>query len=68
MLHVAYKGGGPAVIALVSGETGHLEVAKNLGNQTLDPMPMTLDQFAALLKSDYQKYERLVKASGIRIG
>ena len=30
MLHVAYKGGGPAVIAPVFGETEHPEVAKDI--------------------------------------
>jgi len=144
MLHVAYKGGGPAVIALVSGEvhafiTGiaaviphfntkrlrvlgvssaerttqfpdiptlaeagvpgyeftawigsfvpsatprpiveklnaeirkaleHPEVAKNLSSQTLDPMYMTLEQFAARLKTDSEKYERLVRISGAKV-
>ena len=144
MLHVAYKGGGPAVIALVSGETHafftgiaavipqmkagrlralgvgaaertvqfpdiptvaeagvpgyeftawigsfvhsgtprpiveklnaeirkaleHPDVAKNLSSQTLDPMYMTLEQFAQRLRSDYEKYDRLVKISGARI-
>ena len=144
MLHVAYKGGGPAVIALVSGETHafitgiaaviphfntkrlrvlgvtsaerttqfpdiptlaeagvpgyeftawigsfvpsatprpiveklnaeirkaleHPEVAKNLSSQTLDPMPMTLEQFAARLKSDTEKYEKLVRISGAKV-
>jgi tripartite-type tricarboxylate transporter receptor subunit TctC len=144
MLHVAYKGGGPAVIALVSGEvhafiTGiaaviphfntkrlrvlgvtsaerttqfpdiptlaeagvpgyeftawigsfvpsatprpvveklnaeikkaleHPDVAKNLSSQTLDPMYMTLEEFAARLKTDSEKYERLIKISGAKI-
>jgi tripartite-type tricarboxylate transporter receptor subunit TctC len=143
-LHVAYKGGGPALIAIVSGETHvfitgisgalphiaanrlralgvssaertvqlpdiptiaeagvpgyeltawigffvpaatprpvveklnteirkaleHPDVAKNLSNQTLDPMPMTLDEFAARLKADYEKYDRLVKISGAKV-
>jgi len=42
-------------------------VASKLTAQTLDPMPMTPDEFAARLKSDYVKYEKLVKLSGAKI-
>lgn len=42
-------------------------VAQKLSAQTLDPMPMTPEQFAARLKSDYDKYGRVVKISGARI-
>jgi tripartite-type tricarboxylate transporter receptor subunit TctC len=42
-------------------------VAKNLSNQTLDPMYMTPEQFATRLKSDYDKYEKIVKISGAKI-
>src|SRR4029434_634546 len=42
-------------------------VAKNLSSQTLDPMHMTPEQFAQRLKSDYEKYEKVVKLSGARI-
>lgn len=42
-------------------------VASKLSAQTLDPLPMTPEQFAARLKSDYVKYEKLVKISGARI-
>jgi tripartite-type tricarboxylate transporter receptor subunit TctC len=143
-LHVAYKGGGPAIIALVSGEThvfitgisgviphiksnrlraiavssaertvqfpdiptidesgvpgyeltawigffvpaatpkpvveklnaeikkalDHPEVAKNLSNQTLDPMHMSVEEFAARLQADYQKYDRVVRISGAKV-
>ena len=143
-LHVAYKGGGPAVIALVSGEThvfitgiaavipqikvnrlralavtsaerttqfpeiptlseagvpgyeltawigffvpaatprplaeklnaeikkalDHPDVAKHLSGQTLDPMHTSIEEFAARLKADYEKYDRLVKISGARV-
>ncbi len=43
------------------------DVAKKLSAQTLDPMPMTPEQFAARLKSDYDKYEKVIKISGARI-
>jgi tripartite-type tricarboxylate transporter receptor subunit TctC len=42
-------------------------VASKLSAQTLDPLPMTPEQFAARLKSDYVKYEKLVKLSGARL-
>jgi tripartite-type tricarboxylate transporter receptor subunit TctC len=42
-------------------------VASKLTMQTLDPMHMTPEQFAQRIKSDYDKYERVVKASGARI-
>ena len=45
----------------------HPDVAKNLSSQTLDPMPMTPEQFLQRMRSDYDKYDRLVKISGARI-
>ncbi len=42
-------------------------VASNLSSQSLDPMYMTPEEFAKLLKSEYDKYERVVKISGARI-
>ncbi len=46
----------------------HPEVTKILGAQALDPMPMSVDEFAARLKSDYEKYKRLINSSGARGG
>lgn len=42
-------------------------VASKLSAQTLDPMHMTPEQFAARIKSDYDKYEKVVKISGARV-
>jgi tripartite-type tricarboxylate transporter receptor subunit TctC len=42
-------------------------VASKLTAQTLDPMPMTPEEFAKRLKSDYDKYEKVVKISGAKI-
>ena len=143
MIHVPYKGGGPATIALASGETqamtatigsliphidskrvravgvtsakrvkqypdvpaiaesvpgyefvawigafvsvgtprplvdrlnaeirkalDHPGSAKILSAQTLDPKPMSPEEFAKLLKSDYDKYERVIKLSGAKL-
>jgi tripartite-type tricarboxylate transporter receptor subunit TctC len=45
----------------------HPDTARILGAQTLDPLPMSPEQFAKLLKVDYDKYERLIKLSGAKI-
>jgi tripartite-type tricarboxylate transporter receptor subunit TctC len=42
-------------------------VASNLNSQSLDPMYMTPDEFAAKLKVEYDKYESVVKLSGARL-
>ncbi len=42
-------------------------VAEKLGSQTLDPMFMSPEQFAARLKSDYDKYAKVIKESGARV-
>ncbi|HKA45339.1 MAG TPA: tripartite tricarboxylate transporter substrate binding protein [Burkholderiales bacterium] len=42
-------------------------VVANLSSQSLDPMYMTSEEFAKLLKSEYDKYEHVVKISGARI-
>ncbi len=41
------------------------DVVKIMSGQTLDPMHMTPEQYAARLKSDYDKYEKLVKLTGV---
>jgi tripartite-type tricarboxylate transporter receptor subunit TctC len=45
----------------------HPDTAKILGAQTLDPIPMTPEQFAKLLQADYDKYERVIKLSGAKL-
>jgi tripartite-type tricarboxylate transporter receptor subunit TctC len=42
-------------------------VASNLSSQSLDPMYMTPEEFAKLLKAEYDKYENVVRISGARI-
>ncbi|MGH8701218.1 MAG: Bug family tripartite tricarboxylate transporter substrate binding protein [Burkholderiales bacterium] len=44
----------------------HPDATKILGAQALDPMPMTPDEFAARLRSDYDKYERIIRLTGAR--
>jgi tripartite-type tricarboxylate transporter receptor subunit TctC len=42
-------------------------VAATLSAQALDPMYMTIDDFARMLKAEYDRYEGVVKASGARL-
>jgi tripartite-type tricarboxylate transporter receptor subunit TctC len=42
-------------------------VAAKLEAQTLDPMPMSPEQFAARLKADSDKYAKLVRESGAKV-
>ena len=42
-------------------------VASKLSAQTLDPLPMTPEEFAQRLKSDYEKYEKVVRISGAKL-
>ena len=61
-------GGSNDVVARVMAQLrkalDHPESSKILGAQALDPMHMTADEFAARLKSDYSKYERLIRSTG----
>ena len=43
------------------------DVAEKLKSQTLDPLLMTPEQFARRLKSDYDKYEKVIKVSGAKV-
>jgi tripartite-type tricarboxylate transporter receptor subunit TctC len=43
------------------------DVAQNLKSQTLEPLIMTPEQFARRLRSDYDKYEMVVKLTGAKI-
>jgi tripartite-type tricarboxylate transporter receptor subunit TctC len=43
------------------------DVAATLKSQTLDPLVMSPEQFAKRMKSDYDKYERVIKATGAKI-
>ena len=45
----------------------HPDVAKALSAQTLDPMHMSPDEFTRRMKSDYDKYEKVVRISGATI-
>ena len=44
----------------------HPDATRILGAQALDPMPMTPDEFALRLKTDYDKYEKIIRSTGAR--
>jgi tripartite-type tricarboxylate transporter receptor subunit TctC len=46
---------------------GDQNVSSKLTAQTLDPLPMTTEEFARRLQSDFDKYAKVVKLSGARI-
>ena len=46
----------------------HPDVTKILGAQALDPMPMSVDEFAQRLKSDYDKYRGLITSTAAGTG
>ncbi|MBM3341923.1 MAG: tripartite tricarboxylate transporter substrate binding protein [Betaproteobacteria bacterium] len=52
---------------LIAKSLADSEVAAKLSAQTLDAMHMSSAQFIARVKSDYDKYEKVVKISGARI-
>ncbi len=59
----------PIVDALNAGLRKALadpDVAAKLSAQTLDPMPMTPEEFAARLQSDYERYGQLMTAIGVK--
>jgi tripartite-type tricarboxylate transporter receptor subunit TctC len=43
------------------------DVVSTLKSQTLDPLIMSPEQFARRLKSDYDKYEKVIKLTGAKI-
>jgi tripartite-type tricarboxylate transporter receptor subunit TctC len=43
------------------------DVIQKLENQALDPAPSTVDQFNAVLKTDYEKYGKLIKMTGAKV-
>ena len=44
-----------------------MQPAEKLAAQTLDPFAMTPQQFATRLKSDYDKYARLMRETGAKL-
>lgn len=42
-------------------------VARNLASQTLDPMPMSPDEFANFIRTDYEMLRQVVRDAGARV-
>ncbi len=67
----APKGTPRAIVDRLNAELGKAvkdpDVASKLGAQTLDPMHMTPEQFAQRLKSDYDKYGKLIREVGAKV-
>jgi tripartite-type tricarboxylate transporter receptor subunit TctC len=65
------KGTPRAVVDLLNAELRKAladpGVSSKLTSQTLDPMPMTPEEFAKRLKSDYDKYQHVIRLSGAKI-
>ena len=70
IVHVPYRGTGPAVTALLSGEIvrilGLPDVREQLKGQGLDPVGGTTEQFGAYIKVEIAKWGKVVAASGAR--
>ena len=67
----APKGTPRPVVDRLSAEVkkalGHPDVAKTLSSQTLDAWFTTPEEFSRRLKTDYEKYDKLVKLTGAKI-
>ena len=59
------------VIAKLNGEINKAlvlqDVVQKLENSALDPSPGTVDQFNTAIKTDYEKYGKLIKMTGAKI-
>ena len=45
----------------------HPDVATSLTNQVLDPQPSTPEEFAQRIKIDFEKYGKLIRATGVKV-
>ena len=55
------------VAATTSSETVLPRLVQKLEAQALDPWPSTPEEFSAKLKTDFDKYAKLIKLSGAKI-
>jgi tripartite-type tricarboxylate transporter receptor subunit TctC len=45
----------------------HPDVASSLRNQALDPLPSTPEAFAQRIRTDFEKYGKLIRATGVKV-
>jgi tripartite-type tricarboxylate transporter receptor subunit TctC len=45
----------------------HPDVAGSLTSQVLDPQPSTPEEFAQRIKIDFEKYGKLIRATGVKV-
>lgn len=68
--YLAPAGTPPAIVAKLNADItramGNKDVREKLANQGVEPATSTPEQLAALLRSEYVKWGRIVKESGIR--
>jgi tripartite-type tricarboxylate transporter receptor subunit TctC len=67
---VAPAGTPPDVIAKLNGEIGRIlnlpDVKQRLSEQGAEAAPTTPQQFASLIRADTQRYQKVVKATGMQ--
>jgi tripartite-type tricarboxylate transporter receptor subunit TctC len=68
---LAAAGTPKAAVAEINGAMNRLlrdpAMLEKLAKQGVEPQAMSADEFAALLRADFQKMAKVVKASGARI-
>jgi tripartite-type tricarboxylate transporter receptor subunit TctC len=67
----APRGTPKAILDQINGYTRSIhddpEMAKRIASSYVNPFPLTQDEFAALVKSDAVKWERIVRESGAKL-
>ena len=60
-----------AIVDRLHAEIGRIlrmpDVTRNLSNQALEPSVASVDQFNATIKTDYEKYGKLIRLAGARV-
>ena len=65
IVHVPYKGNGPAALAMLTGEATMPKVAQSYRNLSIEPVGSTPEQFATLIASETVTYAKVIKSAKI---